>query len=95
MHVIPPFDRAAIMIEVDLLLDWYLPAIAGRQATAAERAGYAEVWNAALDRLADTEQSLLLRDYHSPNIIWRAEKSRQRPARPGRFPGRADRPVGL
>jgi tRNA threonylcarbamoyl adenosine modification protein YjeE len=75
MHIIPPFDRAAIMIEVDLLLDWYLPAIAGRQATAEERAGYAEVWNAALDRLADTEQSLLLRDYHSPNIIWRAEKT--------------------
>ena len=75
MHAIPPFDRAAIMIEVDLLLDWYLPAISGREATAAERAGYAEAWNAALDRLAGTEQSLLLRDYHSPNIIWRAEKT--------------------
>ena len=74
-HAIPPFDRAAIMIEVDLLLDWYMPAIAGRQPTDSERAGFAEVWNAALDRLADTEQSLLLRDYHSPNIIWRQEKS--------------------
>ena len=74
-HAIPPFDRAAIMIEVDLLLDWYMPAIAGRQPTDRERAGFAEVWNAALDRLADTEQSLLLRDYHSPNIIWRQEKS--------------------
>jgi tRNA threonylcarbamoyl adenosine modification protein YjeE len=75
IHVIPPFDRAAIMIEVDLLLDWYLPAISGRRATVAERAGYGDAWNAALDRLADTEQSLLLRDYHSPNIIWRAEKA--------------------
>jgi tRNA threonylcarbamoyl adenosine modification protein YjeE len=75
VHVIPLFDRAAIMIEAELLLDWYLPAVADRQATEEERAGYAAVWNATLGRLANTEQSLLLRDYHSPNLIWRSEKS--------------------
>ena len=75
VHQIPPFDRDAMLIEAELLLDWYLPALAGRQPTASERAGFAEVWHAALDRLAGAEQSLVLRDYHSPNIIWRAEKS--------------------
>ena len=74
-HAIPPFDRPAMMIEAELLLDWYVPAIAGRQATSAERDGFAEVWNAALDRLAGAESSLVLRDYHSPNIIWRGELS--------------------
>ncbi len=34
----PPFDREAMMIEVELLLDWSLPAVAGRQATEEERA---------------------------------------------------------
>jgi aminoglycoside/choline kinase family phosphotransferase len=64
-----------MLIEAELLLDWYLPALAKRQPTAAERAGFAEVWHAALDRLAGAEQSLVLRDYHSPNLIWRAERN--------------------
>lgn len=74
VHVIPPFDRQAMLIEAELLLDWYLPAIAGRQASAGERDGFTEAWNDALDRLAGTETSLVLRDYHSPNLIWRSRK---------------------
>jgi len=74
VHTIPPFDRPAMLIEVDLLLDWYLPAIAGREATAAERDGFAATWNAALDRLAGTETSLMLRDVQSPNFLWRGRK---------------------
>jgi N-acetylmuramate 1-kinase len=74
-HVIPPFDRAAMMIEVELLLDWYLPAMVGREASGVEREGFEEVWNAALDRLSDTETTLMLRDVQSPNIIWREERS--------------------
>ena len=82
MHVIPPFDRAAMMIEAELLLDWYVPAIAGRQPTAAERAGFAEVWNAALDRLAGTEHEpdaarLSFAEHHLAR-----RKVRPRPARP-------------
>lgn len=74
VHVIPPFDRAAMLIEVDLLLDWYLPAVSGRPATAAERNGFAAIWNAALDRIANTETTLMLRDMQAPNIIWRADR---------------------
>jgi tRNA threonylcarbamoyl adenosine modification protein YjeE len=74
VHTIPPFDRPALMIEVALLIDWYLPAVAGRQPTEEERNGFAQVWNAALDRLADAETSIVLRDYHSPNIIWRGDR---------------------
>jgi N-acetylmuramate 1-kinase len=74
IHVIPPFDRAAMMIEAELLLDWYVPATAGRDATAAERDGFCEVWNAALDRISDSETSLMLRDIQAPNFIWRGER---------------------
>lgn len=74
VHAIPPFDRPAMLIEVDLLLDWYLPAIAGREATAAERDGFAAQWNAALDSLTGTETSLMLRDVQSPNFLWRGRK---------------------
>ena len=73
-HVIPPFDRPAMLIEVDLLLDWYVPATKGREATAEERAGFAGVWNAALDRIAGCETTLMLRDMQAPNIIWRDDR---------------------
>ncbi|WP_378946349.1 tRNA (adenosine(37)-N6)-threonylcarbamoyltransferase complex ATPase subunit type 1 TsaE [Mesorhizobium sp. ANAO-SY3R2] len=73
-HDVPPFDRDALMIEVDLLVDWYVPAVTGAPASDALRDGYRAAWNAVFDRLADKEYGLVLRDYHSPNIIWRAER---------------------
>lgn len=74
-HHIPPFDRDAMMIEAQLLLDWYIPYAAGVPAQQALRQEFGAVWNRALDRIAKAEQSLVLRDYHSPNIIWRPQFS--------------------
>lgn len=74
-HDVPPFDRAAMLIEADLLVDWYVPWITGKPANDELRAGYHRVWNELLDRLAGSEYTLMLRDFHSPNIIWRAERS--------------------
>lgn len=74
-HDVPPFDRDAMMIEADLLVDWYVPMVTGSPPTDALRAGYHKEWNAVLDRLAASEYTLMLRDYHSPNIIWRGDRS--------------------
>lgn len=73
-HDVPPFDRDALMIEVELLVDWYVPAVTGAPASDALRDGYHQAWNAAFDRLADKQYGLVLRDYHSPNIIWRDDR---------------------
>ncbi|MEO5759623.1 MAG: tRNA (adenosine(37)-N6)-threonylcarbamoyltransferase complex ATPase subunit type 1 TsaE, partial [Mesorhizobium sp.] len=51
VHEVPPFDRDAMMIEADLLIDWYVPAITGSPPSDALRAGYHKEWNALLDRL--------------------------------------------
>lgn len=70
---IPDFDRDALMIETLLALDWYLPHRLGRKASDAERGEFMAAWDelfAALDR---SRYGLLLRDYHSPNLIWRPE----------------------
>jgi tRNA threonylcarbamoyl adenosine modification protein YjeE len=75
VHVVPPFDRDAMMIEAELLIDWYLPFAAGRPASDADRQGFRQAWNAAFDRLAGKETSIVLRDFHSPNIIWRAARA--------------------
>lgn len=73
-HDVPPFDRDALMIEAELLVDWYVPAVTGAPASDALRDGYRAAWNAVFDRLAGKEVGLVLRDYHSPNIIWRGER---------------------
>lgn len=72
---LPDYDRTAMRIETDLLIDWYWPWATGREATAVERVEYDAAWNAVLDRLAGAEMSIVLRDYHSPNIIWREAES--------------------
>ncbi|WEX77441.1 tRNA (adenosine(37)-N6)-threonylcarbamoyltransferase complex ATPase subunit type 1 TsaE [Sinorhizobium numidicum] len=73
-HHIPDFDRTAIKIETSLLVDWYLPWKRGGAASDAERKDYAAIWDHLVDLLATTEKNLLLRDFHSPNILWRPER---------------------
>jgi tRNA threonylcarbamoyl adenosine modification protein YjeE len=75
VHAIPPFDRAALMIEADLLLDWYVPWKTGVPASDALRADFASAWTTVLDGIAGCETGVVLRDYHSPNIVWRPERS--------------------
>ncbi|MGX5829639.1 tRNA (adenosine(37)-N6)-threonylcarbamoyltransferase complex ATPase subunit type 1 TsaE [Mesorhizobium sp. 43Arga] len=75
LHEVPPFDRDAMMIEADLLVDWYVPAISGGLASEYLRTGYAREWNALFDRLQGSEYTLMLRDFHSPNIIWRDDRA--------------------
>ena len=74
-HDVPPFDRDAMLIEAELLVDWYVPMVTGSPPSDTLRAGYVSEWNAVLDRLKGSEYTLMLRDFHSPNIIWRADRS--------------------
>lgn len=71
-HRLQPYDHEALGIEVSLLTDWYMPARAGRPAGAAERADYLACWKHLFRRLDRAERTLVIRDFHSPNIIWRA-----------------------
>ncbi len=70
---IPIFDRDALMIETLLTLDWYLPYRLGRQASEHERAEFITAWDELFASLDQGRFGLLLRDYHSPNLIWRPE----------------------
>ena len=69
-HVIPTFDRDAIMIEVELLTEWYVPFRVGRPLSSSEKSEFQNIWDDLIRQLESAEKSLLLRDYHSPNIIW-------------------------
>jgi aminoglycoside/choline kinase family phosphotransferase len=68
-HRIPSYDLDALMIEAELLLDWYLPHI-GVTISDSARADFITLWHTALRPVLDAPATWSLRDYHSPNIIW-------------------------
>ena len=66
---IPPYDLDALLIEVDLLLEWYVGHIKATVASGA-RAVFTNLWRHALIDVASAPPTWTLRDYHSPNLIW-------------------------
>lgn len=72
-YAIPAFDTDAMLIEVSLLLDWYLPD-RGAEVTAAMRDGFVAIWRRLLDRALAGPATWVIRDFHSPNLIWLAER---------------------
>jgi tRNA threonylcarbamoyl adenosine modification protein YjeE len=73
VHRIPPYDLDAMLIEVELLPDWYLPH-RGAPATAAARETYLALWRDALFPVLDMPVTWVLRDFHSPNLLWLPER---------------------
>ena len=67
---LPPYDRDALAIEVDLFAEWYMPHVTGEALGAADRRAFAAIWARSLARLESAEQSWVLRDVHSPNLLW-------------------------
>jgi len=65
------YDREAMMIEAELLVDWYAPRFKGGKLSKTERTDFIAIWNALITVLEGSEKRVVLRDYHSPNIIWR------------------------
>lgn len=74
-YEVPPYDRGALGIEVELLIDWYLPYKTGGDADARVRDDYLARWQGLFDELKKAPRGLVLRDFHSPNIIWRPEET--------------------
>jgi aminoglycoside/choline kinase family phosphotransferase len=73
VHRIPPYDLDAMLIEVELLPDWYLPH-RGAPATASARETYLALWRDALFPVLDMPMTWVLRDFHSPNLLWLPER---------------------
>ena len=74
-HRVPAYDDGALEIEVELLLDWYWPAVYGGAASREDRERFFAIWRALWPRLNCHQTVWCLRDYHSPNLIWRADET--------------------
>jgi hypothetical protein len=66
---LPRYDAAAFLIEAELLLDWYLVSV-GAPATDAAREAFITLWREALMPALEAQPTWVLRDYHSPNLLW-------------------------
>jgi len=72
---LPLYDIAAYNAEADLLPDWYFPYKTGRAADAAVKSSWRALWTDLIALAAEGEQVLVLRDFHSPNILWQAHET--------------------
>jgi aminoglycoside/choline kinase family phosphotransferase len=66
---VPPYDLEAYLIEAELLLDWYLPRF-GVQIAADDRERFRELWRQHLQPALAAPPTWVLRDFHSPNLLW-------------------------
>jgi tRNA threonylcarbamoyl adenosine modification protein YjeE len=73
-HAIPSYDLEAMLIEVELLADWYVPHIIGTQLSGSARAEFVNLWTEALGEVLAGPATWTLRDFHSPNLIWMADR---------------------
>ena len=69
-HTIPCYDEQAMHIETELLSEWYLGdgKFCNSTSTISD---FTRIWSQYCRTAQTFRKSIVLRDYHSPNIIWR------------------------
>ena len=73
-YAIPAFDVDAWMVEIGLMLEWYMPD-RGAEPSSEQRAEFVTMWRELLQKPAAAVRTWTIRDFHSPNIIWLGERS--------------------
>jgi N-acetylmuramate 1-kinase len=72
-YAIPAFDTNALLVEIGLMPEWYLPD-RGVALSEELRGAFIAMWRALLEKTAPPFRTWVLRDYHSPNLIWLEER---------------------
>lgn len=73
-YAIPGYDIDAMLIEAELLTDWYLP-MRGAPMSVTRKRDYIALWREALGPILREPATWVLRDYHSPNLLWLADRN--------------------
>ncbi len=75
------FDTGAMGAELGLLLQWYWPYVKAAPVPARVADEFRALWDPLLRDIPAMDSVAALRDYHSPNLIWLADRTG--PARAG------------
>lgn len=72
-YAIPSFNADALLVEIGLMLEWYLPD-RGAEPSDELRAEFMAMWRDLLAKPAAAATTWVMRDFHSPNLIWLGER---------------------
>jgi tRNA threonylcarbamoyl adenosine modification protein YjeE len=73
-YELPVYDIEAMLVEVELVLDWYAPTVARVTPPSGARMQFLAIWRELLQPILDQPTTWTLRDYHSPNLHWLADR---------------------
>jgi tRNA threonylcarbamoyl adenosine modification protein YjeE len=73
-YAIPVFGIDAWLVEMGLMLEWYMPD-RGAEPSNELRQEFITMWRTLLEKPAAAPRTWVIRDFHSPNIIWLGERS--------------------
>jgi aminoglycoside/choline kinase family phosphotransferase len=73
-HAVPELSADVLEIEAELLLDWYYPCIHGRACPDSVRANFLDALRQLFPLVIGRDDAWVLRDYHSPNLLWMPER---------------------
>ena len=71
---IPVYDIDAWLVEIGLMLEWYLPD-RGAEVSQQQRDEFVTMWRTLLEKPAAAPRTWVMRDFHSPNIIWLGDRT--------------------
>ncbi len=71
---ISAYDVDAQLIEADLLASWFWPYVHGKEAKLELRQSFEKVWRNILPLAVSETPYWVMRDFHSPNLIWLPER---------------------
>ena len=74
IYKMPHYDEAAQLIEVDLLPSWFHTHIHGKPVPAEWHQSFEDEWRKILPLTIQAHPQWVLRDFHSPNLIWLAHR---------------------
>ncbi|WP_434054034.1 MAG: tRNA (adenosine(37)-N6)-threonylcarbamoyltransferase complex ATPase subunit type 1 TsaE [Roseibium sp.] len=69
-YELQPYSDSALIAEASLFLDWYVPETGRTSVDAALREDFEALWQDTLNGIADAQRGWVLRDFHSPNLLW-------------------------
>ena len=71
---VPDYDSRALTIETSLLIDWYWRHATGTDAPKSVQAEFDDLWRDQVAPLTAAPRNWVLRDFHSPNLLWLPER---------------------